>query len=381
MKIIYDYQIFSFQKFGGISRYIYEIANHIATKNSRHVNIICPLYTNKYLRSSKSLAKVSGFFININPKFLPAVRFINQLASWVILKYVKPEIIHETYYSAMRLTSKKTKIILTVHDMIHERFKDKFSPLDTTMKKKAIAVSRADHIICVSENTKRDLIELLGVNPSKISVVYLGFNLTSNIKSKFKIDKKARPFLFYVGARDGYKNFKNFLRAYSQSKNLKKNFDIVCFGGGPFVIEEINLINKLNVNVNSIRQVSGGDEILGDYYKRATALIYPSLYEGFGIPPLEAMGLGCPVLCSNVSSIPEVVGDAAIMFNPADVLSIQIAIEGFVNDFSLRDKMINLGRERVKIFSWERCAKETLQIYDKVLKLDKEILYNKKATL
>ncbi len=124
-----------------------------------------------------------------------------------------------------------------------------------------------------------------------------------------------------------------------------------------------------HIPVDRIRQVSGSDALLAQYYKSASVFIYPSLYEGFGIPPLEAMSFGCPVVASNVSSIPEVVGDAAELVDPYDPGQITDSIERLVLDENLRNSMITRGRDRVKLFSWDRCAIETLGVYQKEMNL------------
>ncbi len=116
-----------------------------------------------------------------------------------------------------------------------------------------------------------------------------------------------------------------------------------------------------------VHHVSGDDAVLAGYYRMASAFVYPSLYEGFGIPPLEAMSFDCPVVCSGVSSIPEVVGNAGEMFDPYDPDSIRMAIERVVSDDALRQTLIARGKERLKLFSWKRCAQETLDIYRRVL--------------
>ncbi|MDP4934958.1 MAG: glycosyltransferase, partial [Salibacteraceae bacterium] len=151
------------------------------------------------------------------------------------------------------------------------------------------------------------------------------------------------------------------------SYKLKNEFDLICFGGGEFTTSENFMLNRLEIARGSVRHIAGDDDLLARYYRLASAFIYPSLYEGFGIPPLEAMSFDCPVVCSGVSSIPEVVGKAAEMFNPYEVHSIQIAIEKVVSNDVLRQTLITHGRERIKFFSWERCAHETLDIYRKVL--------------
>ena len=156
------------------------------------------------------------------------------------------------------------------------------------------------------------------------------------------------------------------LQAYAASPKLSEDFDVICFGGGGFTADEINQFSGLGISGKRIHQLAGDDTVLAEHYRAASVFIYPSLYEGFGIPPLEAMSFDCPVVCSNVSSIPEVVGNAAEMFNPYEVDAIRLAIERVVTDDRLRQTLIERGRERIKVFSWERCARETLDVYRKV---------------
>ena len=123
------------------------------------------------------------------------------------------------------------------------------------------------------------------------------------------------------------------------------------------------LIDELGLDLRKIQQIGGGDDVLAYLYQSAEAFIYPSLYEGFGIPPLEAMSLGCPVICSNTSSLPEVVGDAGEYFDPNNMESIRSAIETVMQSQARRDEFVQKGRERCAIFSWARCAEETMTIY------------------
>ncbi len=231
--------------------------------------------------------------------------------------------------------------------------------------RKKYSISRADHIICISEQTKKDLLKFYDVEEKKISVVHLGFSLTNSTKSYTNIIN--RPYLLYVGKRDGYKNFRDFLKAYSSLTHIKKDYDLVAFGGGRFSKDEELLIKKLNLQKKTIHQIEGDDSILANLYKYASLFVYPSLYEGFGIPPLEAMSFDCPVACSNTSSIPEVVGDAAKLFDPYSVKEIANAIEVVLMDSVLREEMIRKGQERTKLFSWESCAIKTYEIYKGLL--------------
>jgi glycosyltransferase involved in cell wall biosynthesis len=366
MKIVFDHQIFGWQKFGGISRYIFELSSNLASVGAQKVFVVCPFYINSYLDSAPAQLNVIGVLIPKIPKIGRIIRLINWCIAWPFIKFLQPDIVHETFYSSQRITPKRAKVILTVYDMVHERFAEQFSAFDSTSKDKAIAVARADHIICISEQTRQDLISFLGVSPAKISVVYLGFSLTFSPSDKMKFNNHNRKFLLYVGARGGYKNFERLLKSFSESISLKQNFDLICFGGGAFSGKEISMIQQLNLDLNSVRQVSGPDDLLASFYKAASVFVYPSLYEGFGIPPLEAMSFDCPVVCSDVSSIPEVVGDAGLMFDPYDIQSIKLALERVVSDEVLRNDLMIRGRARIKQFSWERCAQETLQVYKKV---------------
>lgn len=367
MKIVYDHQIFGWQQYGGISRYVYELAVEITNFGADDLKIVSPLYVNQYLKQAPRQLNVLGVPIKFIPKTGRIIRALNFIVAWLILKFLRPDILHETYFSSVRVAPKKSKVVLTVYDMIHERFPESYSKLDTTSKEKASAVARADHVICISEQTKQDLIEILSVDASKISVVHLGFTLTSKDESAaIKVDA-GRPFLLYVGSRGGYKNFEGLLKAYAASPKLKNIFDLICFGGGDLTNKERGLMQQLGISIDHVSHVSGNDALLAGYYKSASAFVYPSLYEGFGIPPLEAMSFDCPVVCSNVSSIPEVVGNAAEMFDPENPDSISAAIERIISNAQLRENLIKLGRERIKLFSWERCAQQTLDVYRKVL--------------
>ena len=367
MKIVFDQQVFSWQQYGGISRYIYGLARGLTAEYRQNVAVVAPLYVNQHLKQASKSLKVLGVPIKQVRRTGRIVSAINWAMAWPIIRYLHPDIVHETYYSASRIAPKSAKVVLTVYDMIHERFSDQFLEFNATSKAKAIAVERADHVICISEQTRQDLIDILGVNPAKTSVVYLGFSLTSNPVTPQKIDSPTRPFLLYVGIRDGYKNFVGLLQAYAASTMLKSDFDLICFGDTAFTSKEKSMFQQLGLSTDTVRQVSSTDAVLAGYYQAASAFVYPSLYEGFGIPPLEAMSFNCPVVCSNVSSIPEVVGNAGLMFDPNDTQSIILAIEQVVCDSALRESLIARGQERIKQFSWERCAKETLDVYRKVL--------------
>lgn len=276
---------------------------------------------------------------------------------------LKPEIFHETYFAARSVAPKGAVRVLTVYDMVHEKFAEMFdNPVGTTEPKR-IAVARADHVLCISESTRCDLIEIFGVPEHKVSVTYLGYDLFGPMPVPAGATAVRSPMLLYVGSRGGYKNFGGLLRAYAETRHLREHFRLCCFGGGRFSTAEQAEIASLGLGAAQVYQVGGGDDVLAGLYAEATAFVYPSLYEGFGIPPLEAMSRDCPVICSRTSSIPEVVGDAGVYFDPVDVDSIADAIVRVVESADLRRCLVESGRRRCQSFSWQRCAEDTFEIY------------------
>jgi len=376
MKIAYDSQIFCAQEYGGVSRYFCEIAPRIAKTPGVQVSITAPMHVNAYLAHVPP-GIASGFRAPNTDRFQTnrgvnyprlALRGLGLLMGDWMLRAMKPDIVHETYFSPYRLGARRARRVLTIHDMIHEKFASSFPHADKTARYKALAAERADHVICISDSTRSDAIEILGIAPEKTSVIYLGFDLmnTAGAYVEERIFSGRKPFLLYVGNRGGYKNFVRLLEAYATSPQLKAGYDLICFGGGKFLANELETMRKLGLDSGQVAQLGGADQLLAKLYEHASAFVFPSLYEGFGIPPLEAMSHDCPVVCSNTSSIPEVVGDAGEYFDPANTESIRVAIERVVTSDCNRQLLISKGRERLKKFSWDRCAIETLDIYRKL---------------
>ncbi len=362
MKVAYDYQVFSWAKYGGISRYIYEIASRTINSPDFDASIFAGLYVNEYLKKCDS-EFVKGWQIPLISKSAKIVSAINAKLSKGWLADYNPDIVHETYYSYRRIAPKRSKTVVTVYDMLHEKFGHTMKKKDREFSVvKAAAIKRADSVICISENTKKDLMELLDIDPDKISTIHLGYSLQNNFLHCYPKQIK-HPYILYVGERRlEYKNFNRLLQAYASSKLLKDNFKLVCFGSKSFSSAEISIIHNLGL-IDKIIYISGDDTVLSSLYTHASALVYPSLYEGFGLPLLEAMSYGCPVVCSNTSSIPEVVSDAGKYFEPSEIDSISSALETVIFDDTKRQKLIIKGKERVKSFSWEMCAKQTQLVY------------------
>jgi glycosyltransferase involved in cell wall biosynthesis len=366
MKILYDYQIFSSQQYGGISRYFFEIANRIAASCEHEVAVLAPFFVNRYLRNRDGV-RLHGMRMPYFPYCGIVFGAANRTATRLFPRERRSaDIVHETYYSPANCYPPSTKRVTTVHDMIHERFPDNFSPDGRVRQAKRHAVAQADHVICDSHNTKKDLIELAGVPDEKITVVHLGVSPASGNPVPKPVDVE-RPFVLYVGLRiPAYKNFERLLEVYSRSALLRENFSLVCFGGGPFNRRELDLMNTMQIPSRKVKHVAGADDVLAGLYASAAVLVYPSVYEGFGIPPLEAMSFGCPVACANGGSLPEVAGAAAEMFDPLDSEEMTAAIENVLSTPERAKDLIRRGYEHIKQFSWDRCAEETLNVYKKI---------------
>jgi glycosyltransferase involved in cell wall biosynthesis len=364
MKIAFDYQVFAAQKYGGSSRYFTSLARELSLMGERP-RIIAPVHCSGHLPElSPDIVTGWRWERYLPPKSHHVQRAINVLMTRVLMSTWRPHIVHETYYSRVRSGPRETPTVITVFDMIHELFPEQFPANDKTTDLKREAVRRADHVICISANTRDDLIRLFDCPRDRLSVIHLAADYTPHmdgIRSVSHADVNG-PFILYVGVRRGYKNFARLLAAFAASPSLRKDFKILAFGGGNLSPEEITMIEQLGLT-GLVVHYSGEDTFLDLLYRRAFALVYPSMYEGFGLPPLEAMARGCPVIASNAGSMPEVIGDAGELFDAADIGAMAKAIEAVAYSDGYRRTLIDRGIVRAKHFSWRRCAEETLAVY------------------
>ena len=364
MKILYDYQIFK-KKYGGVSRYFVELNKNISLLKDKNLKlkIISPFYKNNYLKNNRSFLNFKGLYLNDFKRSEKVCNLMNLFLSPVFLRYYNPNLIHATYYSLLQYDKLKAKKIITVHDMIHELFPKEFLN-DNITKLKREAVQKADHIICVSHNTQKDLIKIFNIDINKTSVIHHGLNQLDYKNQRNKIFD--RPYILFVGKRKGYKNFLKLIEVFALTK-IYNSFDLVVFGGENFSKQELIKINDLKIPKKTIKFIYGDDTLLAYCYKNANLFVYPSLYEGFGMPLLEAMSFGCAVACSNTSSLPEVVDDAAVLFDPNSVESMSENIVLALYDNKLRTSLISKGYKQSKKFNWKRCALETLNVYKSLI--------------
>ena len=366
MRIAFDHQAFCLQTMGGISRYFCSLAVQLLWQGEQPA-IFAPFYRNVYLRDVPAEA-VHGRAVSAYPPRLAtlAVAANGWLARPMIRRFA-PDVVPETFFSKRTSAPADCPRVLTVFDMISELL-----ALDTPTPESALretakyaAVERADHVICISEYTRQELIRLFDVPAHKVSVVHLGCDPASGDPGEVASGAATgdRPYLLYIGLRGGYKNFAAMLQGIAASDRLKRVFDVVAFGGGAFSVQERAMIAGLGFSEGQVRHAGGNDRAMTRLYRGASALVYPSRYEGFGLPPLEAMSYGCPVAASGTASMPEVIGDAGEYFDPDRPDSIAPAIERIVFSQERTDALIELGKRRAALFTWKRCADETLAVY------------------
>ena len=277
------------------------------------------------------------------------------------------------------------KSILTIHDLSFLRFPEYFSFRKNFWHKMINVkklVKKFDKIIAVSENTKNDIVELCGVKPEKIKVIYSGIEsefkeLNSKalelsslnfVKEKYKLPEK---FILFLGTVEPRKNIEGLISAYNKFRARHdefKNYKLIIAGGKGWKSEDI--LNewkksKYKDDVKFLGYVDKKDKVY--LYNLASLFVYPSFYEGFGFPPLEAMACGTPIIISFTSSLPEIVGSAGIMVDPHNITDMASAIEQVLSNDELRNNLIEKGMEKAKAFSWENTAREYLEVFKNLI--------------
>lgn len=369
IEIVLDGIIYSSQKAGGISRLFSEILPRICDYDENiHFQL---LLNNKNIQSLPQHEHI--FYQNtykVEPFFRPWRLWRYRLASvknemnMLAIGNSRKKIWHSTYYALPPKRWKGAEVV-TVHDMIHERYQEFYfsNTWDNDFRdKKRNAIVRADKIISVSQTTKDDLKNILEVDDGKIQVIH---NACSPVFRKVEnIERPSRPFILYVGGRNKYKNFIGLLRAYSMwSKDGEVELVVV---GADWSEEEAKNIIELKLS-EKVRLILYPDDIvLRDLYNRALAFVYPSLYEGFGIPLLEALSCGCPVIASRIPSTVEIAKDVPIYHEPGNLEQLIANLDQAYCESNSSGR-ISSGLDIAKLFSWERTAQQTAELYRKLI--------------
>jgi len=351
-KILYDHQIFMLHKFGGISRYFYELIK--GSQDLYLPEISGAFFGNEYLKSLPQHNK--EFFIK--KTFRGKQRIISALNKIISLQRMSKsnyDVLHTTYYDLYYVDKKHKPLVITIHDMIPEIFLRYFY-YDTMIKNKRVLMEKADKIIAVSQNTKNDIIKIYPeIDEKKIHVIYHGspFALSDKVSEK-------KNYILYVGGRWSYKNFDLFINAVS-SLLTKYDLDLICTG---YLFDEKEKAIFENLGIKKrVKNKFVSEEELKNLYEEAVCFVYPSLYEGFGIPILEAFSSNCPCILSNASCFPEVAENAAEYFDPKSVEDMRNVIEKVICSPKLQNEMILKGKTVFQKYSWRKCAEGHANVY------------------
>jgi glycosyltransferase involved in cell wall biosynthesis len=365
MRVLYDHQIFDSQLHGGVSRYFYELLARSQGRPGVTARLSALLSNNAYLRGAAFPAP-RAFFPSLKP--LRKGGHITAVNRWHTLRQLRRgdfDLFHPTYYDPYFLPALGDRpFVLTVFDMVHELYPGLFKADDPTRARKARLVPRAAGLIAISESTRRDLVRLLGVPPERVRVVHLAAPTLPAPRAPTGLPER---YLLFVGQRGGYKNFLPFLSAVAPLLRAEQGLTLICAGGKVFSGAERAAIERERLGDRVLLHGSPDDAGLATLYRHALAFVYPSLYEGFGIPVLEAFACGCPAVVSRTSSFPEVGGDAAVYFDPEDPASMREAVARVAGDEQLRRELVARGARRASLFSWDRTATETLECYRALL--------------
>lgn len=372
-KLLLDPTIFNLQEYGGISRYYTEI--YSALENEENVAITCPLlytenihfkesllFQNSFQYRNRFLIKYSKIFRRYLPRKLKRKTIPKTIA---LLEQQKFDIFIPTYYFPYFLKHLNGKpYVLTVYDMIHELYPHYFDYDKDTVPNKKLLIENATKIIAISQSTKNDIIKFYPhISPAKIEVVYLAHTIKTQVEVNLVLPEK---YILFVGNRLNYKNFLFFLNAAAPLLAADKNLVILCAGGNPFNEEEAILIAELGCE-QQVLQENFKDAELSTYYKQALCFVFPSEYEGFGIPVLEAMACGCPVVLANHSSFPEVAGDAGIYFELNNEADLRDKILFLINSSENRNIYRNKGSLQAGKFDWKKTTEECLKVYHSIV--------------
>lgn len=349
--IVLDNIIFDLQPYGGIST----IWESLVLQAKKYDDL---RFT--FLQSASAAQRLANLGAN-------NVNMLEEKGHALIRRWRRPRlprdavVFHSSYFRISK--SKTVRNVVTVHDCVSERF-DPWIRRALHVMKKVEALRRAAVIIAVSENTKNDLLRYYPwVEPEKIIIIHNGIDLRFfSSEHSNRVATCAGPYVLYVGRRNRHKNFELALKLIgtSTARELGLRLCVVGLTGG--TKRELQIAESLGI-ARSVEFRTGVDkEELRSLYHAAFALFYPSYYEGFGIPPVEAMACGCPVITSKRSSIPEVVGDAGLLISPDDVREAEWAL-GQVSDSERRGGIVARGYARVKSFSDVKMAEATFGVY------------------
>lgn len=309
----------------------------------------------------------------LNVKIIETRRYLSLAESYRLARLIsaQDDIVHLPNQNFARYAfTARSPFLVTVHDMIRFCFNyDRETMVEKALLKlDTICIKRASHVITISQNTRNDLVEHLQIPEDKISVIYNGID--HQILKPCATRIIDAPYILYVGSERPRKNLARLAQAFA---NLKKEFPELKLVkvGEPGRSEEyrktiLATFDRLGITDDVIFTRHASEQDLANYYSSALLLAYPSLYEGFGLPPLEAMACGCPVVAANTSALPEIIGEAGILIDPYDTDEMTRAMKEVITNNNLREDLIARGLKQAAKFSWDKTAYQTQCVYNKI---------------
>ncbi|MFN0291788.1 glycosyltransferase family 4 protein [Pedobacter helvus] len=361
MKILFDHEIFSKQRYGGISRYFANIYHTLQNTDNHEARISTFCTHNYYIDEINS--GVGRFLGNtLLKKERRNYRWNKRYSKYLISKN-EFDVFHPTYFNTYFLKHLNKPFVLTVHDMIYEIFPEYFPSHDPLPYHKRILMNKAEKIIAISETTKADILRYSDVTENKIEVIHHGIDF--NPLEYQNVPNLPEEYILFVGERTQYKNFHIVASAFKEISLKYPNLKLVLAGGGPIKYGDSEFLMRNKILEKTI-QISATDKQLNTIYKNAICFVYPSLYEGFGLPILEAFKNNCPVLLSNCSCFEEIAGNAAAYFEAKSLQSLATKIEQMIEDAAFRKQMIALGSNKVLEYPIDDCISKTINLYKSI---------------
>jgi glycosyltransferase involved in cell wall biosynthesis len=361
VRIAVDHQVTSLQDAGGMSRYHYELARHLGGRVGVSVELLLGGQSSvlPFAELRGEGVRVANWKSRLGPGY-PRYA-MNALWTAAFAPARGRYDVYHASYQRWEPAIRHRALVATQHDATQERFPHLFPNAAAIRARKRRLYERADLILCVSESARRDLMEIYRVEETRTRVVHHGVTPVAEAAGGLD-DGDGRPYLLYVGSRSAYKNFLALLRAVAGTAAAGET-RLVAAGGGAWSDAERALIAEYRL-ASRVRVLPRVDDAkLAQLYRGAALFVYPSLYEGFGLPPLEAMSAGCPVLVSRTSSLPEICGDAAHYFDPETKESLVGELERLLGDTALRHSKIDAGRAWAGRYTWEAAAAGTFAAY------------------
>ena len=363
-KILYDTQIFDIIAFGGIPRYYTEVLKGVNKNNEFSAHLGSNFIKNKEIQALFNFPKTNNLVNSLNlPSFgriKNSLRRSNEKRVIHELKSGKYNIFHPSFYNPAYLDHLgSTKLVITIHDMIPELYPNQRGYKEMA-KNKAALIRKAHHIITVSSNTKKDLLHFFPeINEKIVTRIYLGCDIEHQ---EINNQTNKTNYLLYVGSREGYKNFDFLIDALSAVLNK----DLLLYtSGSPYTPKEMEKMKKAGI-IDFVQRKFVSDEELAILYAEAKALLFPSEYEGFGLPIVEALKNNCPIILTQCSCFPEIAGEAGIYFENKNKDSFIEALSKLENKEFIANK-ISEGQKRLQYFSWKKNVEETEKCYKIVL--------------